>query len=357
MRDFAFIQIAPGRLFVGWGPFVHAPMRRRDQPAFYITDFFLSDPHPWGHPESSQEMAPAELAALFENEGPPPVEWTLVERDQFGELFASARAGFDRGDFKKIVPVMFEAGRLGAGARPWGYLLSRLTGMPPGMWAYGFSYQNHNFIGATPEVLFRSSARGYETMALAGTRSAERATELLTDSKELREHRLVVDDIVQRLSPFGDVEIGPLDVLHLPAIAHLLTRIRFEERAGDSMPFVDMIRRLHPTAALGVSPRTEAGERWLREADRNVKRRTFGAPFGAEWPDRAGLALVAIRNIYWHFDKIRVGSGAGLLVESVAEREFEELAQKRDQVKSLFGLTDALRTSAPLPAVSGAEKQ
>jgi len=357
MRDFAFIQIAPGRLFVGWGPFVHAPMRRRDQPAFYITDFFLSDPRPWRHPESSQELAAAELAALFENEGPPPVEWTPVERDQFGELFASARAGFDRGDFKKIVPVMFEAGRLGAGARPWGHLLSRLTGMPPGMWAYGFSYQNHNFIGATPEVLFRSSARGYETMALAGTRSAERATELLTDSKELREHRLVVDDIVQRLSPFGDVEIAPLDVLHLPAIAHLLTRIRFEERAGDSMPFVDMIRRLHPTAALGVSPRTEAGERWLREADRNVKRRTFGAPFGAEWPDRAGLALVAIRNIYWHFDKIRVGSGAGLLVESVAEREFEELAQKRDQVKSLFGLTDALRTSAPLAAVSGAEKQ
>ena len=357
MRDFAFIQIAPGRLLVGWGPFVHAPMRRSDRPAFYITDFFLSDPHPWRHPESWQEMAAAELAGLFENQGPPPVQWTQTNRDQFSALFASARAGFDRGDFKKIVPVIFEAGRLGTRAQPWGYFLSRMAEVPPGMWVYGFSYQNHNVIGATPEVLFRSSARGYETMALAGTRSAERASELLVDPKELREHRLVVDDIVQRLSPFGNVEIGPLEVLHLPAIAHLLTRIRFEERAGDSMPFVDMIRRLHPTAALGVSPRTEAGERWLRDADRNVKRRTFGAPFGAEWPDHAGLALVAIRNIYWHFDKIRVGSGAGLLVESAAEREFEELAQKRDQVKSLFGLIPGPRTSAPLPAVSGVRKQ
>jgi menaquinone-specific isochorismate synthase len=338
MRDFAFIQTAPGQLFVGWGPFVNAPMRRQERPAFFITDFFLKDPHPWRHPESWEEMSFGDFAALFESAGAPQVQWTAFDTREFERLFASAYESMSRGDFKKIVPVIFEHGRLISKAAPWGYFLSRLSDIPAGMSVYGFSWQNHNFIGATPEMLFRSAPAGYETMALAGTRPAERAAELLTDPKELREHRLVVEDIVQRLAPFGNVEVGPLDILRLPTIAHLLTPIRFQEKKGEQMPFVDMVRRLHPTAALGVSPRTEAGERWLREADENVRRRTFGAPFGAEWPDHSGLAVVAIRNIYWHFDKVRVGSGAGLLMESVVDRELEELRQKRDQAKMLFGL-------------------
>ena len=155
----------------------------------------------------------------------------------------------------------------------------------------------------------------------------------------MREHRLVVDDIIRRLAPFGNVEIGAIGILELPSIAHLVTPIRFEESGGsEKMSFAEMIRRLHPTAALGVSPRNTAGDQWLREADRGVKRRTFGAPFGLELADRTAIALVAIRNVQWSGSSIRVGSGAGLLPESQLEREFEELRQKRDSVKALFGL-------------------
>jgi menaquinone-specific isochorismate synthase len=112
------------------------------------------------------------------------------------------------------------------------------------------------------------------------------------------------------------------------------------------MSFAEMVRRLHPTAALGVWPRTEAGERWLREMDRGVKRRTFGAPFGLELPDHHALALVAIRNVQWQGDMLRVGSGAGLLSESHLEREFEELREKREQVKVLFGLAARVTVDA-----------
>src|SRR5258708_32682060 len=115
-------------------------------------------------------------------------------------------------------------------------------------------------------------------------------------------------------------------VFRLPPLAHLATPIRCEEtRDSERMSFAEMVRRLHPTAALGVSPRTPAGERWLREADRGVKRRTFGAPFGIEREDRSALALVAIRNVQWDGERVRVGSGAGMLIESQLEREFEEL--------------------------------
>jgi menaquinone-specific isochorismate synthase len=186
-------------------------------------------------------------------------------------------------------------------------------------------------------------------MALAGTRPIARAGELLHDAKELREHRLVVDDIVRRLAPFGNIEIEPLRVLELPTLAHLYTPIRFEEtRGSELMSFAEMVRRLHPTAALGVSPRTPAGERWLREADRGVKRRAYGAPFGVEREDGRALALVAIRNVQWHHEAVRVGAGAGLLPESRLEREFDELRVKRDQVKALFGLDGSGEAAAAL---------
>lgn len=345
-RDFAFLQTAPGRVFVGWGPFEQLPFRHPERPAFFITDFFLDDPHPWRHPASWEELPVEEFASRFSGNEHPSVEWEPASIDDFRRLFDSARDSMERGEFKKIVPVLFEHGHFLERGDHWRYLLSRLVSVPRGMWAYGYSYQAHGMIGATPEVLFESEGRGYRTMALAGTRAASCAEELLRDPKELREHRMVVDDIVRRLSPFGNIEVGTLDIIELPAIAHLATPIRFEESGAERMSFAEMVRRLHPTAALGMWPRSEAGERWLREADHGVKRRTFGAPFGLERENHSTLALVAIRNLQWSGQKVRVGSGAGLLPESQFERELEELRQKREQVKALFGLECVGRTAA-----------
>lgn len=338
-RDFAFIQTGPDRVFVGWGPFEQLPFRRAERPAFYVTDFFLDDVHPWRHPAQWEELSFIELASRFDDEDVPEIEWEPLAVEAFAPMFHSAQDAMQRGDFHKIVPVLFEHGRFTKRGNWWRAFASQLAMLPPGLRAYGYSYNKHGMIGATPEVLFQGEAHGYRTMALAGTRTVAYAHELLRDPKERLEHRLVVDDIVRRLAPFGNVEIGPLGLLRLPQIAHLMTPIFFAESGGsEKMSFAEMVRRLHPTAALGVSPRTQAGERWLREADRGVKRKTFGAPFGIEREDRSALALVAIRNVQWQGDVVRIGSGAGLLPESQLEREFEELRQKRDQVKALFGL-------------------
>jgi len=349
-RDFAFIQTAPDRIFVGWGPFEQLPFRRAERPAFYVTDFFLDDVHPWRHPATWEELTVEELLTRFAGDSVPQVEWEPPAVEDFTRLFESAHAAMARGDFQKVVPVLFENGRFtkrpSADGSWWRYFFTRLLALPPGLRAYGYSYNDRGMIGATPEVLFEAELHGYRTMALAGTRPVLRANELLHDRKERLEHRLVVDDIVRRLAPFGNVEVGPLGLLRLPQIAHLITPIFFQETGGsEKMSFAEMVRRLHPTAALGVSPRTPAGERWLREADRGVKRRTFGAPFGIEREDRSALAVVAIRNVQWYGDTVRVGSGAGMLPESVMEREFEELRQKRDQVKALFQIEPAWTTS------------
>jgi menaquinone-specific isochorismate synthase len=335
--DFAFIQTSPGTIFAGWGPFEALPFRRPGQPAFFRTDFFLDEARPWLHPARWEELSIAELAAKFDGMAPE-VEWSPAPEDEFNSLFHAAQQSISRGEFKKIVPVIFEAGTMSAETAPWRHFISCLESLPPGLWAYGCWIGGRGLAGATPEILFQTHGRGYATMALAGTRPIARADELLRAPKELREHRFVVDDIARRLAPFGNVEIGALGILRLPNIAHLITPIFFLENGAERMTFADMVRRLHPTAALGVSPRSEAGERWLRESDRGVGRRMFGAPFGLERGDGLALALVGIRNIEFEGESVRIGSGAGLLAESILEQELEELRQKRDQVKALFRL-------------------
>jgi len=337
-RDFAFVQTASGAVFVGWGPFEQLPFRRPDRPAFFVTDFFLDEPRPWLHPSEWEEITIEDLAARFEPDRSTEVEWKRVNDDAFTSLFSSALNGIDSGDFKKIVPIAFEHGRFKRQGGRWSDFISRLTSLAPGLWAYGFSFGESGVIGATPEILFQTHGRGYRTMSLAGTRPLSRARELLTSAKELREHRFVVDDIARRLAPFGNVEIGALGIMNLPGIAHLITPIFFIENGEERMSFAEMVRRLHPTAALGVSPRTEAGERWLREADRGVQRRFFGAPIGLEREDHFAIALVGIRNIEWEGEWLRIGSGAGVIAESTLQSEMDELQHKRDQVKALFGL-------------------
>lgn len=336
-REFAFIQTAHGRVLVGWGPFEKLPLRRPGAPAFYATDFFLDDPRPWLHPASVEELSIAELASRFDASAPD-IEWTAPARETFSRLFRSAQDAMSGRVLEKVVPVVFEHGH-NAGGDPWGHVLRELATLPDGLWAYGWSLGGRSCAGGTPEMLFRSWGRGYTTMALAGTRPIAHAPELLTDAKELREHRIVVDDIVRRLAPFGNVEVGASGVLRLPRIAHLATPVFFIENGEDKMTYGDLIRRLHPTAALGASPRGEAADRWLRAADDGVERRAFGAPFGFERDDGIRFAIVSIRNVEWAGREVRIGSGVGLLRESDLERELDELRHKREQVKSLLGLS------------------
>ncbi|HJT16009.1 MAG TPA: hypothetical protein VJ853_01400 [Thermoanaerobaculia bacterium] len=86
-RDFAFIQTAPDRVFVGWGPFDQLPMRRPESPAFFIADFFLDDPHPWRHPKNWEELTFDELAARFGESAAPRIAWEPLTIDRFAPMF------------------------------------------------------------------------------------------------------------------------------------------------------------------------------------------------------------------------------------------------------------------------------
>jgi menaquinone-specific isochorismate synthase len=160
----------------------------------------------------------------------------------------------------------------------------------------------------------------------------------MADPKERYEHQLVIEDLKSQLSGIGDVAIGSTEAVELPTLYHLKTRIQARPRG--KLTFEDFVTLLHPTPALGVSPRAFGFQEMLRWDDSHVRRR-FGAPFGASFATSEGQrdhCIVAIRNIQWESNRVQLGSGCGVVPESDPQREWSELSLKRESVKRMLSI-------------------
>ena len=171
-------------------------------------------------------------------------------------------------------------------------------------------------------------------MALAGT-AANVQHKLQEDSKEKWEHQLVVDEIKNLLSPLGEYRFSNVYTYSVGGITHL--RTDFKLRLDKDISFEKLCSVLHPTPALGGSPRKEALKLLSEFHTYSDSRYSFGAPFGILKKEKA-FCVVAIRNIQFISGKAYLGSGCGLVRESVMEKEWDELRRKRLFVKIFYSV-------------------
>lgn len=336
MQDFAFVKLAPRRYLCGIGPFESAGSPPEDgRSAFYRNNFDLSDPEPWKIPTRAFEAS--DLRVLLSENGSTPlpeIAWSGLGdtdvRDVFDEILGQIRSG----DIEKSVPVLAERGILHRGEPA--AMVKAIIAAPDALWGYGYREGESGMIGATPEQLFTVEDGVLETMALAGTAPRHEVDDFPTDPKEIREHELVANYIEELLAPLGEVEREARTLLDLGSIVHFLTRLRV--RLGESVDLGELVRRLHPTPALGACPRGDGALRQLVEYRRRLGvPEEFGAPFGG-LHEGFFQVLVAIRNVSWSGRDVYLPSGVGLVEGSRFDREWRELALKRNSVKSLLGV-------------------
>lgn len=337
MQDFAFIQLSPGHYLCGLGPFTS----RADAPedgasAFYRNSFELSDPEPWKVP--SRVFETDDLRVLLAENGSTPlpeIAWSGLGDADVRAVFDEILGQIESGSLQKSVPVLTERGILHRGEPA--ALVKAIVAAPENLWGYGYVENGAGVVGATPEQLFTVRDGVLETMALAGTAPRHEADDFLSDPKEIREHELVADYLETLLEPIGEVERGERCVLDLGSIVHFLTRLQVRLGENDRN-LNELVARLHPTPALGACPRGEGALAQLVEyRERLAVPPEFGAPFGAI---HGGFfqVLVAIRNVSWDGRDVFLPSGVGLVEGSRFDREWRELALKRNSVKSLFGV-------------------
>jgi len=199
------------------------------------------------------------------------------------------------------------------------------------------------FMGTPPECLYRREGRSISTEALAGTRprvsdeeeDSRLGQELLDSPKERHEQELVRRDLIRalHLCAHSVTSEETPRLLKLERKQHLLSQLSatLQEGVTDS----DIIKALHPTPAVGGSPRGNA----LRELVRlePFSRGWYAAPVGCFGEDFAEFS-VAIRSGLVEDRQVNIYSGAGIVEGSNPGEEWQEIENKiSDFVKVTSG--------------------
>ena len=204
----------------------------------------------------------------------------------------------------------------------------------------------HAFFGATPELLIATQGRHFETMGLAGSiqrgatpaEDAQLANTLLHSAKDRHEHALVVDAMRRRLAELGaELEIPDAPVVYtLSNIQHLYTPIQGELAASTGV--LPLVETLHPTPALGGSPREQALA-FISQAE-SVPRGWYAAPVG--WIDHNldGAFGVAIRSAVAQRQRVWLYAGAGIVADSEPEKEWAETGWKFRPIQQALGVEE-----------------
>lgn len=209
------------------------------------------------------------------------------------------------------------------------------------------------FVTASPERLFRLDGQRLLTEAVAGTRPRadldadddRLRDELMASAKDQREHAYVRLAITERLAAIAtDIDAdAEVSALTLARGRHLYTGIR--ATLNDGATAFDVLRALHPTPAVGGTPRQEAQEaiEKLEPFDRGL----YAGPIGwmgksDDGTDQAEFA-VGIRSGLVRGHELGLYSGAGIVEGSTTDEEWAEIEHKIGDFARLLGLDVPLR--------------
>ncbi|MDE1920348.1 MAG: isochorismate synthase [Candidatus Omnitrophica bacterium] len=208
---------------------------------------------------------------------------------------------------------------------PWA-MLRQLKAVTPNSYHFAFQFKNKVFLGASPERLYQRFQRSIESEALAGTMPKSAAPSLLQKSEKNKyEHALVVDAIdgsFKQLCTAFRKDRRP-GILTLPNGHHLITK--FQGQLKDGVNDEDILQFLHPTPALGGTPRPAALK--LIRILEGFSRGWYGAPIGYVGLDWAEF-VVGIRSGHLQGKKLSVFAGAGIVQGSEARAEWNEVENK-----------------------------
>lgn len=261
----------------------------------------------------------------------------LFDNSQYGKMVEKAKNYIREGDiFQVVLSNRLEAEMEGSlfGAYE---VLRKLN---PSPYMFYFSSDDIEIAGASPETLVKLDDKTLYTYPLAGTRPRGRTpeqdkaleNELLNDEKELAEHNMLVDlgrNDLGKISKFGTVRVDKYhQILKFSYVMHIGSTVKGEIR--DDKSALDAVDAVLPAGTLSGAPKIRAME-IINELENN-KRGIYGGAIG--YIDLAGNldTCIAIRIAFKKNGKVYVRSGAGIVADSVAEKEHQECINKAKAV-------------------------
>jgi anthranilate synthase component 1 len=201
---------------------------------------------------------------------------------------------------------------------------------------YFLKLDDDAIIGASPEMLVRCRGTQVDYRPIAGTRKRgatdreddELAEEMRADEKEVAEHMMLVDlgrNDLGRVAQYGSVRVEDLmSIERFSKVQHLVSSLRARLREGCDR--FDALAACFPAGTVTGAPKVKAMEiiHKLEPEERGVY---AGAVLYADYAHNLD-SCIAIRTIVLSKGEASVQAGAGIVADSVPEREYEETVHK-----------------------------
>lgn len=256
-----------------------------------------------------------------------------VTKEEFIENVEKAKDYIKDGDiFQVVLSQRFEVDNP---PEPFDvYRMLRSTNPSP--YLYFFSHKDYCIAGASPEMLVNVTKGIVSTKPIAGTIGRGKdenedyrlEQELQNDPKERAEHTMLVDlgrNDVGKVSKFGTVEVTEfMKVERYSKVMHLVSDVKGILR--DDKTALDALMSVLPAGTLSGAPKVRAME--IIDELENKKRGLYGGTVGYLAFDGNIDTCIAIRTVLFKNNKAYVQAGAGIVADSVPEKEFIETENK-----------------------------
>ena len=281
---------------------------------------------------SDGEMAPLELGRCTSDFR------ALFDKERYCSMVEKAKHYIREGDiFQVVLSNRLEADYEGSLLNTYRVLRT----LNPSPYMFYFSSDDMEIAGASPETLVKLENRTLHTFPLAGTRprgateeeDQKLEEELLADEKERAEHNMLVDlgrNDIGKISEFGSVKVEKyMSIERFSHVMHIGSTVAGTIR--EDLDAADAVDAILPAGTLSGAPKIRACE-IINELEDN-KRGIYGGAVG--YIDFTGNldTCIAIRLAYKKNGKVFVRSGAGIVADSVPEKEYEECINKAKAVR------------------------
>ncbi|MGN6711641.1 anthranilate synthase component I [Anaerocolumna jejuensis] len=260
-----------------------------------------------------------------------------TSKAKYCEMVERTRKYIREGDiFQGVISRRFEADYKGSLLNA--YRILRTTNPSPYM--YFIQCEDLQIAGVSPETMIKLENGKLTTFPVAGTRPRGKTKEedikleeeLLKDEKELSEHNMLVDlarNDVGRIAEYGSVAVEEYMKIHrFSKVMHIASVVTGTLRKDKDS--CDTISALLPAGTLSGAPKFRACE--IIDELESEARGVYGGAIG--YLDFSGNldVCIAIRTAVKKGNTVYVQAGAGIVADSVPEKEYEECANKAGAV-------------------------
>ena len=201
---------------------------------------------------------------------------------------------------------------------------------------YFYDFEDYQIIGASPESLVSVKDGIVTTNPIAGTRprgndeeeDQRLAADLSTDTKEVAEHRMLVDlgrNDIGRIAQIGTVEVTKyMEVEYFRYVMHLTSIVKGQ--LLENLTVLDALKATLPAGTVSGAPKIRAMQR-IYELEKE-KRGIYAGAIGYLSATGDMDFAIAIRTMVVKNGKAYVQAGAGIVYDSVPENEYQETLNK-----------------------------